>query len=82
MNKPELNSEWTCRFDNLLYKVVGFKTVSNGRHGVETVRFIKSRNEWATTPVCFSYLDLWNTEDQDDVEASKSSLFHAIFKQA
>ena len=74
MNKPAINSEWTG-WDGL-YKVVGFKVIHTGQTGVELVRFIKARQAWAKTPVCFSYLD----EAADTKEYSLTSpQFFTIF---
>ena len=55
-NKPELNSIWTRKADNQQYKVVGYKNMPSGRLGIEVVRFIKSRDSWAKTPVVFTYV--------------------------
>jgi len=64
---PAIDSIWTRNCDNQNYRVVGYKEVNvhtdNPRIGVELVRFIKSRNEWAKTPQVFTYLQ---GEDQYD----------------
>jgi len=82
MNKPELNSEWKgTKGYTGTYKVVGFKTIWNGRHGVELVRFIKSRNAWATTPHCFSYLDIDPENRIEEEDRSEWDLFYNLFTQ-
>jgi hypothetical protein len=52
-----------------LWLVTGFQMWDSGKTGIESVRWIKSRNDWAKCPK--SWLAIEQYEAQENMQASK-----------